>query len=746
MRPIPAALVILVLCLASPAPVFAQSSQASLSTSVPRLINVSGVYRPADKQPLTPLEQVTFAVYAQETGGTPVWQETQQVAVDADGRYAVLLGATQPDGVPLDVFASGEAQWLGITFHRPGDVEGPRMRITSVPYALHAADAVTLGGRPASDYVLTPTKNGLTTTSAASTTATADPTVNPLNVVLTGTPNALAKYVNADDVGPSAVSEASGRLGINTGAALPFDYLHIRFNDPFGAFTGLAVQNLSNNANAASGMLFYDHNGALTQFQGFNNTNHGYVINNIAKNGANQFDGSYSFLIGSTPRFNVASNGNIGIGTTTPSALLEVSNAVPGGPANMWMTSYTNAVNPYYLARRARGTPGAPAAVQNGDGLAGFYGDGYGTTAFGGGFAGGMTVQAVQNWTGHGARHRARVRDHCVQYDCHGDPDDPRRGRELRDRHVPSDSTPRNQQRIDTSKSRERNDRHLQRGSGRLFLTGRKARGTPAAPTAVQNGDGLLSLSGRGYGTTQFGVGGGATIGMRATENYTNTAMGGLIQFFTTPNGTTTLTQRMTIDQNGFVGIGTTPTGMLDIARDGTTNLTGTSYGGQGTGFKARASRGTLAAPTATQSGDELAEFTAAGYGTTGFNETAGWAAFAAENWTDAAQGTFMGFATTPVGSNEAQFNLAILPNGNIGVGTPEDVNGFPTATDQASSLWRHSRRHVWHQRLPAELRGHWTYWLLLVRPTLEEEHHAVRTDARQGDGAPAGALLLAER
>jgi len=664
--------------------VFAQSSQASFSTSVPRLINVSGVYRPADKQPLTPLEQVTFAVYAQESGGTPLWQETQQVAVDAEGHYTVLLGATQPDGVPLDVFASGQAQWLGITFHRPRDVEGARMRITTVPYALHAADAVTLGGRPASDYVLTPTKNGLATTSAASTTATTDPTVNPLNVLLTGTPNALAKYVNADDVGASAVSELSGRVGINTGGALPFDYLHIRFTDPFGAFTGLAVQNLSNSANAASGMLFYDHNGALTQFQGFNNTNHAYVINNIAKNGANQFDGSYSFLLGSTPRFVVASTGNIGIGTTAPSALLEVSNAVPGGPANMWMTSYTNAVNPYYLARRARGTPGAPAAVQNGDGLAGFYGDGYGTTAFGGGFAGGMTVQAVQNWTdtAHGTAltfattaFNTTSSATRMTLDAGGNfgigTSLPTALLEISNGLTPASPASAT---IATYNA----------APGGSFLTGRKARGTPAAPTAVQNGDGLLSLSGRGYGTTQFGVGGGATIGIRATENYTNTAMGGLIQFLTTPNGTTTLTTRMTIDQSGFVGIGTnTPTGMLDIARDGTTNLIGTSYGGQGTGFKARASRGTLAAPTATQSGDELAEFTAAGYGTTGFNETAGWAAFAAENWTDAAQGTFMGFATTPVGSNEAQFNLVILPNGNIGVGTPEDVNGFPTATDK---------------------------------------------------------------
>ena len=316
-----------------PIPLFAQSAQAP-SIAMPRLISVSGA-RLADGQPPAAVETVTLAVYGEETGGTSLWQETQRVAVDAEGRYTLLLGATQPDGVPLDVFASGQAQWLGITFHRPGDVEGARMRITSVPYALHAADAVTLGGRPASDFLLTPTRNGLATTGAASATTGADTTVNPLNVVLTGTPNALAKYVNADDVGPSAVSEASGRVGINTGAALPVDYLHVKFNDSFGAFAGLAMQNLSNSPNASSGMLFYDHNGVVSQFQGFNNTNHAYVINNVAKNGANQFDGSISFLLGGTPKFLVAPNGNVGIGTVSPAHHLTVI----GGPtwtANGW--------------------------------------------------------------------------------------------------------------------------------------------------------------------------------------------------------------------------------------------------------------------------------------------------------------------------------------------------------------------------------------------------------------------------
>jgi hypothetical protein len=177
---------------------------------------------------------------------------------------------------------------------------------------------------------------------------------------------------------------------------------------------------------------------------------------------------------------------------------------------------------------------------------------------------------------------------------------------------------------------------------GGSFLTGRKARGTSAAPTAVQNGDGLLALSGRGYGTTHFGVGGGATIGMSATENYTDTAMGGQINFFTTPNGTTTFLQRMTITDAGDVGVGTsTPAASLEVVRSGDdAEIHATTYnaGLGNSAFVAETARGTAVAPAAVQLGDPIATFAGQGYATTHFS---GWAGgihvIAGEKWSDAA-------------------------------------------------------------------------------------------------------------
>ncbi len=69
------------------------------------------------------------------------------------------------------------------------------------------------------------------------------------------------------------------------------------------------MQNLSGGATAYSGMLFYDHTGALRQFQGYRNTTGEYRINNISPTG------SINFMIGSDSKFLVATSGDIEAGT-----------------------------------------------------------------------------------------------------------------------------------------------------------------------------------------------------------------------------------------------------------------------------------------------------------------------------------------------------------------------------------------------------------------------------------------------
>ncbi|WP_041855586.1 hypothetical protein [Candidatus Korobacter versatilis] len=94
---------------------------------------------------------ITFTLHKGPEDKSQLWTETQNVKLDADGRYTVLLGATKPDGVPADLFISGEAQWLGI--HIEDRPDQPRVLLVSVPYALKAAEAETLAGHAASEFV-----------------------------------------------------------------------------------------------------------------------------------------------------------------------------------------------------------------------------------------------------------------------------------------------------------------------------------------------------------------------------------------------------------------------------------------------------------------------------------------------------------------------------------------------------------------------------------------------------------------
>jgi hypothetical protein len=50
------------------------------------------------------------------------------------------------------LFTSGQPRWLGIQVEQKPEL--PRVLLVSVPYAMKAADADTLGGRPASAYMV----------------------------------------------------------------------------------------------------------------------------------------------------------------------------------------------------------------------------------------------------------------------------------------------------------------------------------------------------------------------------------------------------------------------------------------------------------------------------------------------------------------------------------------------------------------------------------------------------------------
>ncbi|MFN7977305.1 MAG: tail fiber domain-containing protein [Vicinamibacterales bacterium] len=272
------------------------AAQPIVQTSVPQVIRLDGRL-PSNAPPGATVESLTLAIYDSDSATTPLFEETQDVRLGADGSYSVFLGASRAEGLPASVFAGTGVRWLGIRVARTGD-EQRRVPLASVPYALRAADADSLGGYPPSAFFRVP---GAAKTGGTAAGSAADRPLAPL--VSSGTANYLGKFTNSIDLTSSVLFENGGRIGLGT--TTPLDFIHSAFTDASGSLTGLAVQNLSGAASAYSGMLFYDQNGALGQFQGFNNSTHEYRINNIASGG------TINFMIGSASRFLVRNDGDI---------------------------------------------------------------------------------------------------------------------------------------------------------------------------------------------------------------------------------------------------------------------------------------------------------------------------------------------------------------------------------------------------------------------------------------------------
>jgi trimeric autotransporter adhesin len=196
-----------------------RAQQAAESTSaaavVPRLVNFSGKAVDQGKT-ITGITGVTFSIYSEETGGSPLWMETQNVRADSRGNFTAQLGATKTEGLPQELFTSGEARWLGVLVN--GGEEQPRVLLLSVPYALKAADAQTLGGLPASAFALAGT-----VVAAGGNAAAATPSADVATAAVsgTGTTDFLPLWTNSTGALGNSVLFQSGtgataKVGINT--------------------------------------------------------------------------------------------------------------------------------------------------------------------------------------------------------------------------------------------------------------------------------------------------------------------------------------------------------------------------------------------------------------------------------------------------------------------------------------------------------------------------------------------------
>lgn len=220
--------------------------------SVPRLVKFTGTLRDLNGKPRTGVIGILFSIYRDSESGASLWQETQNVTLDTQGRYTVLLGATQAGGLPANVFVNNEPRWIGVQPLIPGEREQPRLQLLSVPYALKAADADTLGGLPASAFLkASDAPGGIASAVAIASMSEKNtgirsllPNSGELPVTTPGaTSNAIPKSVTSTSIVDSQISDSDGVVGIR-------NLENVRYADRFpGADCGAKI----NAADAALG-------------------------------------------------------------------------------------------------------------------------------------------------------------------------------------------------------------------------------------------------------------------------------------------------------------------------------------------------------------------------------------------------------------------------------------------------------------------------------------------------------------
>src|SRR3984957_18950559 len=246
-------LILIGAALLGPAVIRAQSSKPDVSeASIPRLVQFNGTLKDAGARPVTGVASVTFAIYAEQDGGTALWNETQNVIADPNGHFNALLGGATAAGMPAELFGAGQSRWLGVTVARQQEL--PRVLLASVPYALKAGDAETLGGLPASAYVTTQSLAAKSSTHLArgSRTILATPETSAPSSAGAGAGAALAAipqaaptgggttdfiplWTSASALGNSLLFQTGGNVGINT--KTPAETLDVNGNSIFrGSF------------------------------------------------------------------------------------------------------------------------------------------------------------------------------------------------------------------------------------------------------------------------------------------------------------------------------------------------------------------------------------------------------------------------------------------------------------------------------------------------------------------------------
>ncbi|MBW6516500.1 MAG: hypothetical protein K0B81_07810, partial [Candidatus Cloacimonetes bacterium] len=105
--------------------------EVSRTGDIPDLISFQGRLTDSDGNPITVTMPVRFYIYDSEVGGEPIWEETPTISI-IDGLFQINLGEVAPLN---ETYFNAENRWLTMRIDPDAEMT-PRIRITSVPYAL----------------------------------------------------------------------------------------------------------------------------------------------------------------------------------------------------------------------------------------------------------------------------------------------------------------------------------------------------------------------------------------------------------------------------------------------------------------------------------------------------------------------------------------------------------------------------------------------------------------------------------